>query len=67
MNNPGSPEAVKAGCTCPVMDNSHGEGRPDGQFVISMDCPLHGHTEERIEDIIDQGEKQDETGDTTQG
>ena len=24
--NPGSREAVKAGCTCPVLDNEYGEG-----------------------------------------
>jgi hypothetical protein len=55
-NNPGSPEAVKAGCTCPQMDNGHGEGRADGNFVIDAACPIHGHTEERIEDIIDEND-----------
>ena len=43
---PGSPEAVKAGCTCAVMDNHHGEGVPmrDGKrgFYLNADCPLHG-------------------------
>ena len=44
--NPGSDEAIDAGCTCPVMDNGHGEGYTGlgggaGIFVISMDCPLH--------------------------
>jgi len=24
--NPGSPEAIKKGCTCPVLDNGHGKG-----------------------------------------
>lgn len=23
---PGSDEAIKIGCTCPVMDNAHGKG-----------------------------------------
>lgn len=31
--NPGSPEAIKAGCTCPVMDNRRGQG------VLSGDPP----------------------------
>jgi len=42
--NPGSDEAVAAGCTCAVMDNRHGQGIPskDGPlFWISGDCPLH--------------------------
>lgn len=47
---PGSPEAVKDGCTCPIMDNNRGSGRPDPrnpkdpdltQFWVSGDCPLH--------------------------
>lgn len=47
--NPGSHKAVEAGCTCPVVDNSWGNGyyRPvDGPalFVISDDCPLHSGT-----------------------
>lgn len=40
--NPGSDEAIEAGCTCPVLDNAHGEGRGDGTFWISGDCPIHG-------------------------
>ena len=42
--NPGSPEAVSAGCRCPVMDNGHGRGYigQTGIFVMSADCPLHG-------------------------
>lgn len=45
--NPGSSKAVEAGCTCPRIDNSWGNGfhRPaDGGpvlFVIASDCPLH--------------------------
>ena len=40
---PGSPEAVKLGCTCPVMDNGHGKGYMGvpGIYVYSGDCPLH--------------------------
>jgi hypothetical protein len=43
--NPGSIEAVKLGCTCPVMDNEYGEGIDMGigenVFWISSDCPIH--------------------------
>lgn len=43
---PGSDEAVKQGCTCPVMDNCRGRGAyntPTGPvFYMSGDCPLHG-------------------------
>lgn len=49
--NPGSDEAVKRGCTCPVMDNAHGKGVTIGgkaYFWRSEYCPLHvsaGETE----------------------
>lgn len=44
--NPGSAEAVKRGCKCPVIDNHHGKGVPYGKdgaprFWISERCPLH--------------------------
>lgn len=48
--NPGSDEAVKAGCICPVMDNFHGKGIPlDGKtaFWINGDCPVHGVKEKK--------------------
>ena len=46
--NPGSDEARKNGCACPIMDNNHGDGcgrrdyngRP--MFWINESCPLHG-------------------------
>ena len=41
---PGSDEAIKMGCTCPVLDNAHGNGArgdPD-LFWINKDCPIHG-------------------------
>lgn len=41
--NPGSDEAIEAGCTCPVLDNCHGKGGdPFGYFWINLDCPIHG-------------------------
>jgi hypothetical protein len=36
---PGSPEAVAAGCTCPVMDN---EEMPLNKKWVNADCPIHG-------------------------
>jgi hypothetical protein len=53
--NPGSLEAIVAGCRCPVMDNGHGRGYLGGVldpetgepvFVIAADCPLHGGVRE---------------------
>lgn len=43
--NPGSREAVTAGCTCAVKDNYHGDGfmwRGQRVFWMTVDCPLHG-------------------------
>lgn len=43
--NPGSPEAVSQGCTCPRLDNGNGRGYlcDNGErFVIAGFCPLHG-------------------------
>lgn len=48
--NPGSDEARKLGCQCPVLDNAHGRGwlggvknKDTGEtlFVISGNCELH--------------------------
>lgn len=45
-HNPGSPEAIAAGCTCPVIDNHHGKGIPtragERLFWYDSTCPLHG-------------------------
>lgn len=43
--NPGSDEAIKAGCKCPVLDNAHGKGYMgvEGVFVYSELCGIHGH------------------------
>ena len=51
---PGSPEAVKRGYTCPILDNGHGRGYMGGVrdkdgnplFVIKADCPVHGEKAE---------------------
>lgn len=44
--NPGSDEAIEAGCLCPVMDNAHGKGcfvdeEGNPAFWISKECPIH--------------------------
>lgn len=41
--DPGSAEAVKQGCKCPVIDNHRGRGFMGipGRFVIMGNCPLH--------------------------
>lgn len=41
---PGSYDAVDAGCKCPVVDNSHGDGIPyplGRRWYISERCPIH--------------------------
>lgn len=48
--NPGSDEAIEAGCICAVMDNHHGRGFPmDGKtsFWITQCCPLHAPEKEK--------------------
>lgn len=42
--NPGSENAIKQGCLCPVIDNHYGRGVPTDQgpeFWYSENCPLH--------------------------
>jgi hypothetical protein len=41
--NPGSDEAIKLGCKCPVLDNAHGRGYMGvaGTFVYVEGCPVH--------------------------
>jgi hypothetical protein len=47
LHAPGSAAAIATGCQCPCYDNRHGAGlfRHDGitYYVMSVDCPLHGH------------------------
>lgn len=46
---PGSDAAISKGCTCPRMDNGHGEGflwNGKQSWWIAADCPLHGTGEE---------------------
>jgi len=44
--NPGSDEAITKGCTCPVIDNHHGQGAAWGRgtdsiFWYTSGCPVH--------------------------
>lgn len=44
---PGTPEAIRLGCTCPVIDNRYGAGMyktKDGMtvYVYNSDCIVHG-------------------------
>ena len=41
--NPGTNEAIKQGCTCPVIDNEHGRGYmgQKGIFVYNGNCQVH--------------------------
>lgn len=46
---PGSPEAIEAGCTCPVLDNHHGAGIPAEHgplYWYTAGCPVHGGGDE---------------------
>lgn len=53
-NNPGSPAAIKRGCSCPSVDNNRGKGVAtlDGDVLFWMDeeCPLHGNDNNNNED-----------------
>ncbi len=43
--NPGSREAIVAGCRCPRLDNGHGNvelAQARGGWWIDSACPLHG-------------------------
>jgi hypothetical protein len=46
--NPGSFNAVAAGCTCPILDNAKGAGVPGllGFFLVNDDCQIHGIKQE---------------------
>ena len=41
--DPGTEEAIKMGCICPVMDNEYGRGwmGQEGVFIFNMGCPVH--------------------------
>lgn len=41
--NPGSDEAIAAGCICAVMDNNHGRFAPwpPNGWYVTEGCPVH--------------------------
>ena len=45
LANPGSEDAIKLGCKCPVLDNWNGKGRggngKEHGWLISGNCPIH--------------------------
>lgn len=44
MRRPGSPDAVRLGCSCCRECNNFGSGRLDGTYRIMETCPVHaGH------------------------
>lgn len=47
--NPGSDDAIRMGCKCPVMDNDYGHGYcgRKGVFVMTENCPVHGKKSRR--------------------
>lgn len=56
MARPGSYVALVNGCTCPTVDNAHGNGawgKPD-QFWITEGCPLHAP---RLDATVRSGEE----------
>jgi len=45
MYNPGSADAVACGCTCDLIKNDFGRGKPDPAgvaFHCAETCPMHG-------------------------
>ena len=49
--NPGTQEAIDAGCICPVMDNHYGRGYMgiEGTFVYVVGCPVHKEIKDETE------------------
>lgn len=54
LPNPGSDEAVKQGCTCPVVDNNRGlvPPVPPHNWWISEDCPMHDFVQQTSMDNL---------------
>lgn len=40
--NPGSEEAIRRGCVCPIIDNNYGHSAPypNNGWIYSGDCPI---------------------------
>lgn len=55
--NPGSPEAIAKGCSCPRIDNGNGKGAMIGRrgepvFWITTTCPVHGTPLDKPDDKV---------------
>lgn len=48
LPNPGSEDAGRLGCVCPVSANYQGMEMPDGGWVTSPKCRLHGEDPDAI-------------------
>ena len=57
--NPGSELAQAMGCTCPVIDNHHGQGWHGraGLFVYTFGCPVHAPANAEAIDATRTGEE----------
>lgn len=61
--NPGSSEAKRLGCTCPVLDNAYGQGAildgkiDSAQFYTDPDCPIHRDARLVANDTADNAER----------
>jgi hypothetical protein len=69
-HNPGSPQAIAEGCTCPPQDGPGAAIAPDGRpgYVCDQECPLHGV--EVVERALEAGEARllpDDDGDEKPG
>lgn len=60
--NPGSDAAIALGCTCPVLDNSHGKGHygQTGIFVYTIGCPVHPWENLKVGDEVLYASEDDE-------
>ena len=45
--NPGSQQAGRAGCICPVGQNNQGKEKPANGWIVRGACELHGDMETR--------------------
>ena len=52
-HNPGSDEAIKAGCSCPIMDNRYGGGTyyvgsKEPAFWYDSECRYHKGNDDKL-------------------
>ena len=69
---PGSDAAIKAGCTCPVMANAHGEGfsvtydsddsETSRAYYVRRFCPVHDPRLDSLDNLTMRPRTDAETG-----